>query len=137
MTRDKSSSVNRMVIIDLSWPFGNSVNSGVSRDKYLYTEFNFTYPSIDNVTGQVLKKKLFKVDISMTFLHVPIDPGELALLSLYWNSYFLDCPVPFRFKPGSSISQCLSDSLHFIMAQEGHNIWNYSDDFCVFLFIQN
>ena len=29
MTRDKSSSVNRRVIIDLSWPLGHSVNSGV------------------------------------------------------------------------------------------------------------
>ena len=27
MTRDKSCSVNRQVIIDLSWPIGDSVNS--------------------------------------------------------------------------------------------------------------
>ena len=48
MTRDKSSSVNRRVIIDLSWPIVNSVISGVSANRYLDTEFILTYPSIDN-----------------------------------------------------------------------------------------
>ena len=138
MTRDKSSSVNRRVIIDLSWPIGNSVNSGVEANKYLDTEFVLTYPSIDNITDQVLQLgkscEIFKVDISRAFRHVPIDPGDLDLLGLSWNSYFLDCSVPFGFKHGSSIFQRLSDSIRFIMAQEGHNIWNYIDDFlCISL----
>ena len=55
MTQDKSSSDKRRVIIDLSWPLGTSVNSGVSSDKYLGTEFVLTYPSIDNITDQVLQ----------------------------------------------------------------------------------
>ena len=80
MTRDKSSSVNRRVIIDLSWPIGNSVNSGVEANKYLDTEFVLTYPSIDNITDQVLQLgkscEIFKVDISRAFCHVPIDPGD-------------------------------------------------------------
>ena len=55
MTRDKNSSVNRRVIIDLSWPLGHSINSGVGSDCYLGTEFVLTYPSIDNITNKVLK----------------------------------------------------------------------------------
>ena len=114
MTRDKSSLVNRRVIIDLSWPIGNSVNSGVSADKYLDIEFILTYPSIDNITDQVLKLgkscEIFKVDISRAFCHVPIDPGDLDLLGLYWNSYFLDCSVPFGFKHMLFIFQRLSNS---------------------------
>ena len=90
MTRDKSSSDNRRVIIDLSWPLGNSVNSGVASDRYLNTDFVPTYPSIDNVTDQVLQLRrgcrIFKVDISRTFCHVPIDPRDLDLLGLYWGS---------------------------------------------------
>ena len=42
MTRNKSSSVNRRVIIDLSWPIGHSVNSRVESDCYLGTEFILT-----------------------------------------------------------------------------------------------
>ena len=45
MTRDKSSSGNRRVIINLSWPIGHSVNSGVGSDCYLDTDL-LTYPWI-------------------------------------------------------------------------------------------
>ena len=94
-------------MIDLNWPIGNSVNSGVSADKYLDTDIILTYPSIDNITDQILKLgksyEIFKVDISRAFRHVPIDPGDLDLLGLYWNNYFLDCSVPFGFKHRSSI----------------------------------
>ena len=55
MTGDKSSSDSRRVIIDLSWPLGSSVNSGVSSDKYLNTDFVLTYSSIGNITDQVLQ----------------------------------------------------------------------------------
>ena len=86
MTRDKSSSTNRRVIIDLSWPLGNSVNSGVESDSYLGTDFILTYPSVDNITDEVLKLgkmcQIFKIGISKAFRHVPINPGNLDLLDL-------------------------------------------------------
>ena len=129
MTWDKSSSVNRRVIIDLSWPLGHSVNLGVGSDCYLGTEFILTYPSIDNITNEVLKLgkgcEIFKIDINRAFCHVPIDPGDLDLLGLYWEDYFLNQSLPFWLKHGSSIFQRLSDAVRFIMSQEGHSIWNY------------
>ena len=83
MTRDKSSSDKRRVIIDLSWPKGQSVNSGVDSDRYLNVDFVLTYPSIDNITDEVLKLgrgcQIFKVDISRAFRHVPIDSLERLL----------------------------------------------------------
>ena len=114
------------------------MNSGVDSDKYLDTEFVLTYPSIDNITDEVLKLgkgcKIFKVDISRAFRHVPIDPGDLDLLGLHWEGYFLDQFLPFGFKHGSSIFQHLSDGIRYIMNLEGHQIWNYIDDFlCVSL----
>ena len=138
MTHDKPNSENRRVIIDLSWPQGNSVNAGVSSDKYLGTEFVLTYPSVDNSTQEVLRLgsgcKIFKVDISRAFRHVPIDPGDLDLLGLHWKEYFIDRLLPFGFKHRSSIFQGISDAVRFIMSQEGHGIWNYIDDYlCVSL----
>ena len=138
MTRDKPNSVNRRLIIDLSWHQGGSVNAGVPTDRYLDTDFVLTYPSVDNITQEVLKLgrgcKIFKVDISRAFRHVPIDPGDLDLLGLYWRDYFIDFSVPFGFKHGLSIFQRISDAVRFIMKQEGHGIWNYIDDFlCVSL----
>ena len=138
MTRDKSSSDKRRVIIDLSWPKGQSVNSGVHSDRYLDVDFVLTYPSIDNITEEVLKLgkgcKIFKVDISRAFRHVPIDPGDLDLLGLHWKNYFIDRSLPFGFKHGFAIFQRMSDAVRFIMTSEGHKIWNYIDDFlCVSL----
>ena len=105
---------------------------------YLGTEFVLTYPSIDNIINEVLKLgkgcQIFKIDISRAFRHVPIDPGELDLLGLHWEDYFLDRSLPFGFKHGSSIFQRLSDAVRFIMNQEGHSVWNYIDDvLCVSL----
>ena len=138
MTRDKSSSDKRRVIMDLSWPKGQSVNSGAELDKYLGTQFVLTYPSVDNITDQVLQLgrgcQIFKVDISRAFRHVPIDPGDLDLLGLHWGQYYIDFSLPFGLKHGSSIFQRLSDAVRYIMKQEGHQIWNYIDDFlCVAL----
>ena len=136
MTRDKPNSENRRVIIDLSWPQGNSVNAGVSSDKYLGTEFVLTYPSVDNITQEVLRLgrgcKIFKVDISRAFRHVPIGPGDLDLLGLHWKDYFIDRSLPFGFKHRSSIFQRISNAVRFIMSQEGHGIWiNILMIFCV------
>ena len=39
LTQDKSSSDKRRVIIDLSWPKGQSVNSGAGSDRYLGVDF--------------------------------------------------------------------------------------------------
>ena len=97
MTLDKPNSVHRRVIIDLSWPLGESVNAGVPADRYLGTKFVLTYPSIDNITQEVMRLgkgcQIFKVDISRAFRHVPIDPGDLDLLGLHWEDYFIDCSV--------------------------------------------
>ena len=126
MTRNKSSSANRRVIIVFSWPIGHSANSGVGSDCYLGTDFIPTYPSVDKITDEVLKLgkgcKIFKVDISRAFRHVSTDPGDLDLLGLYWENYFLDFSLPFEY------------AVHFIMKQEGHSIWNYIDNFlCISL----
>ena len=133
MTREKLNSLNRRVIIYLSWPIGESVNAGVTSDKYLGVDFVLSYPSVDNMINKVLKLgkgcEIFKVDISRAFGHVPIDPGDLDLLGLHWGKCFLDFSLPFRFKHGSSIFQHLSDAIRFIMSQENHVIWNYIDDF--------
>ena len=50
MTQDKPNSVDRRVIIDLSWPLGGTVNAVVPTDRYLGTDFILTHPSVDNIS---------------------------------------------------------------------------------------
>ena len=76
MTRYKPNSHHRRVIIDLSWPLGESVNAGIDKHTYLGSDFELTFPSIDDITNELKclgrGALLYKVDVSHAFLrHVP------------------------------------------------------------------
>ena len=53
MTREKPDSPHRRVIIDLSFPHGTSVDSGISKDIYLDTPFILKLPTVVNITHQI------------------------------------------------------------------------------------
>ena len=55
MTREKSDSVKRRVIVDLSWPKGGSVNDSVSDNTYMGTDFILTLPNIEHVIKAISK----------------------------------------------------------------------------------
>ena len=132
MTREKPGAAHRRVIMDLSFPQGRAVNSHISKDKYLGTEFVLTLPSIDNITEKVKKfgrgSLLYKIDISRAFRHVKIDPRDYFLMGIKHKTYFLDTCLAFGFRHGSGIFQRLSDAVRFIMTSQGHDVINYIDD---------
>ena len=132
MTRPKPGAPHRRVIIDLSFPQGQAVNSNISNTKYLGTEFVLTLPSIDTITNKVKQfgrgSLLYKIDISRAFRHVKIDPRDYFLLGLKDQDYYLDTCLPFGYRNGSGIFQRLSDAIRFIMKSQGYDVINYIDD---------
>ena len=104
LTREKPNSTNRRVILDLSFPPGNSVNAGVSKDKYLGSYFELKYPLVDHIVESLKQlgptALLYKIDISRAFRHIRIDPGDLDLLGLRHDDYFIDGTLPFSFRHG-------------------------------------
>ena len=132
LTRDKPGAPHRRVIVDLSFPHGSSVNDGVQLDKYLGTPFILTLPTIDNITNQVKKLgkgcHLYKIDLSRAFRHIKLDPRDYNLLGLNLNDLYIDSCLPFGFRHGSALFQCLSNAIRFIMAQKGFAVTNYIDD---------
>ena len=98
MTRPKPSSEYRRVIIDLSFPKGQSVNHGVSSKQYLDTSFILSLPTIDNITQKIRKfgkgSLIYKIDISRAFRLVKIGPASYYLLGLNLISIILihACP---------------------------------------------
>ena len=134
MTREKPNSTHRRVIVDLSWPKGFSVNTGVNKDSYLGTDFVLSLPTIDHITSCVKASgpgtHLYKVDISRAFRHVKIDPGDLDLLGLSWgDATYIDTCLPFGSRHGSQIFQRISDTVRHVMRQHGFTVINYVDDF--------
>ena len=134
MTREKSGSQNRRVIVDLSWPKHASVNTGIDKASYLGTEFNLTFPTIDNITGELKKLgrgcHLYKVDVSRAFRHIKIDPHDYDLLGLKWrNEAFFNTCLPFGNSHGTQIFQRFSDAVRHVMYVKGFTVLNYVDDF--------
>ena len=133
MTRHKPNSDRRHVIIDLSWPQGASVNSGINKNTYLESQFDLTFPSVDDITNEVKRlgrgALLYKVDVSRAFRHVKVDPGDYDLLGLEWGGTYVDTCLPFGTRHGSQIFQRISDAVRHLMRQAGFSIIDYIDDY--------
>ena len=86
MTRSKPNSDRRRVIVDLSWPIGESVNAGIDKNMYLGSQFDLNFPSVDHITEETKRigrgALLYKVDVSRVFHHVKVDPDDYDLLGL-------------------------------------------------------
>ena len=136
LTRENLNSENRRVIVDLSWPIGESVNRGIDKHSYLGTDFTLSLPTIDHITDQVKAIgrgcQLYKVDISRTFHHIKVDPLDYDLLGISWRHIYLNTCVPFGSRHGSQIFQRCSDAVRFIMRKNGHKIVCYVDDYIGF-----
>ena len=93
LTRDKPDSDKRRVILDLSFPSGQSVNDGVPKHKYLGSYFDLNYPSVDHIVDSLKElgtgALLYKIDIKRAFRHLRIDPGDLDLLGLKHDQYYI------------------------------------------------
>ena len=134
LTRDKPNSTNRRVILDLSFPLGHSVNEGVPKNKYLGSYFQLSYPSIDDMVSKLKQlgpeALIYKIDISRAFRHIRIDPGDLDLLGLKHDNYYVDVTLPFGFRHGSIFFQRCTDAVRYVMKEHFHcpNLYNYIDD---------
>ena len=133
MTRNKPNSDRRRVIIDLSWPLGASVNSGIDKNTYLDTPFSLTFPTVDDITAELKRigrgALLYKIDVSRAFRHVKVDPGDYDLLGLHWRRAYVDTCLPFGTRHGSQIFQRLSDAVRYMMRQKGFRVIDYIDDY--------
>ena len=132
MTREKPGAAHRRVIVDLSYPFGTAVNTGIDPDTYLGTPFLLTLLTIDTITHKVKENGkgslLYKIDLSRAFRHVKLDPKDYNLLGLYLEGAYFDSCLPFGLKHGSAIFQRISDAIRFIMSKSNFSVMNYIDD---------
>ena len=131
MTRENAP--NRRVIIDLSWPKNASVNAGVDKNSYLGSEFSLMFPTIDDITRELVKIgpgcHIYKIDVSRAFRHLKIDPGDYDLLGLCSDAAFFDTCLSFGSRHGSQTFQRISDAVHYVLRCHGYCIINYIDHF--------
>ena len=81
--------------------------------------FDLKYPSVDHIVDSLKElgtgALLYKINIKRAFRYLTIDPGDLDLLGLKHDQYYIDGNLPFGFRHGSVFFQCCSDAIRFIM----------------------
>ena len=130
MEKDETS---RRVIVDLSWPEGISVNSGIDKDVYLGDDVSLTYPTIDTLTSIIISKGpgalMFKTDLSRAYKQLFVDPREIHMLAFKWkNCIYIDKTLPFGLRSAAYLCQRTTNMIRYILKQRDVDIVNYIDD---------
>ena len=128
LTRPKTDDTRR-VIVNLSYPYGHSVNDAISKDVHDTVQFNLKYPSIDHIVDAIgqsdTRVMLSKIDVNRAFCNLCVDPSDYNLLGIKWNNNsYLDINIPMGLKMGSALCQRTTDILR-------HILYNYIDVICV------
>ena len=133
MARDKPDGSIR-VIVDLSWPIGQGVNSYVPGNLFDEIFFTLKYPTIDLVVEKIRSMGpsalLFKVDLQRAFRNLRIDPSDYPLLGLKWQgNTYIDVALAFGFKNGAAVCQLCTDVITHTLRRQKIWLMNYLDDY--------
>lgn len=134
MTRPKKDSSDRRVIIDLSYPHGEAVNDGINTVNFFGHDISYTLPTIGDLVALIQKHGkgsfLWKADLARAYRQFRIDPLDTPLLGIEFDGgVYLDLCPSFGCRTSSAACQRVSNSLVYILAQEGHSVLAYLDDY--------
>ena len=135
MTVPKKDSTSRRIIIDLSFPIGFGVNSGISRYYFQGEERHYSLPTINDLAQLVIARGpgcfLWKADLERAYRQLRCDPLDYPLLGVcHRGSYFTDICPSFGCRGSGAAQQRVSEAVCHVMAQRGHPVLAYVDDFC-------
>lgn len=130
----KKDTLERRVILDLSFPKGSAVNEFINKDYYLDEKIEVIYPKVDDFI-QIIKQKgrnclMFKKDLRRAFRQIPLDPSCYNLVAFSWKKHiFFDTFLTMGLTSASYICQRVTNAVAFIMFKIGILMLNYLDDF--------
>lgn len=129
----KKDTLERRIILDLSFPKGYAVNDYVSKDYYLGEKIDLVFPKVDDFI-QLIKQKgqgclLFKKDLRRAYRQIPICPSNYNLVSFSWKKHiFCDTMLSMGLKSAAFLCQRFTNAIAYIMFRIGISILNYLDD---------
>ena len=93
--------------MDLSSPWGSSVNEGISAESC-----SLKYSSVDDavsiITHLGTNAELVKMDLSKAYRIIPVHPDDQQLLGISWQaSTFVDRALPFGLRSAPKYLQLL------------------------------
>ena len=135
MTVEKKDSLSRRVIIDLSFPLGLGVNSGVPKNFFQGNHKQYSLPTIHDLAALVVQMGrgclIWKADLERAYRQLRSDPLDYPLMGVcHQGAYYTDICPSFGCRGSSMAQQRVSEAVRHLMAQEGYPILAYVDDFC-------
>lgn len=133
MTRPKSSSSQRRIIVDLSFPKHNGVNTYVEKN-YVFGQYvPHTLPTVDQALENIRAKDchalLGIVDIERAYRNFRVDPLDWPLsLIMFEDKYYLDLAMPFGARLSSLYMQKLAEFVVRALRARGYECLLYLDD---------
>ena len=119
------------LIMDLSRPFGDSVNDGISKQDY-----TLNFCSVDDAVAICLKLgrgyKMAKTDLKGAFRLIPVAKEDWNLLGYKCDEkYYCDTVLPFGCRSSPSLFDDLSKILEWLIKTTGGmpDVLHYIDDF--------
>ena len=118
------------MIVDLSCPFGHSINDGVSS-----ALSSLSYSSVDHVVNLILSlgkgTHLGKVDLKHAYRQIPVHPRDHHLLGIMWDQrVYIDRALPFGLRSAPKIFSAVSDMIAWAFYRLGIQYQvHYLDDF--------
>lgn len=133
MTRPKSESNKRRIIVDMSFPPGANVNDHVHKNVIFGVQHTHNLPTVQD-TVRVIQAKNFRVllatlDIERAYRNIPSCPLDFPLLGIRVDGhYFVDAAMPFGARNSSFYMQKVADFIVRALAVRGIKCHLYLDD---------
>ena len=132
-TVPKDESEERRIIVDLSWPLGESVNDSISKDIYLGEKMELRYTTIEDVCNLVMELGpgclIYKRDLRKAYRQIPVDPADYRYLGYLWNGdTYIDTVLVMGQRNAAYACQRTTNGVMFIQESKGFRGKSYLDD---------
>ncbi len=132
-TEKKGTDGERRIIMDLSFPHGNSVNDLIPKDSYLGQASTLTFPRVDELVDIVRRKGqgclLFKKDLVRAYRQIRSDVGYAHLLGFTWRGKkYFDISLSMGLRTSALCCQRMTAAIQHIYNNLGFDIVVYLDD---------
>ena len=133
LTRPKDTH-KRRVILNLSHPYGASVNNQVSKSHFDNRKFTLRFPGIDHIVQIILETDdplMYKIDVARAFRNLRVDPVDVVKFGIHWdNHFYLDQSIAFGWTHGRAAFQMVSGAvMHTSCVKHGHQFLPTSTKF--------
>ena len=129
----KKESSDRRVILDLSFPKGNSVNDYINKKEYLDEKVEIVFPKVDDFV-QLIKAKgrgclLYKCDLARAYRQIPICPSSFNYVAFCWKKHiYFDSVLTMGSRSAAYCCQLVTNAIVFMLFKIGISVLNYLDD---------